>query len=395
MPLTHLGQLEPTMKQIVALQKALLALQVKPETSLGRAMSGGSPGSYAGPAPASAEEKEPIDWEHIEDRQRAARERALATQLRAAQPSTGGAPDWQAEAWAKRTEMLEARKEEAKGLYDRLLPLDEEGRKITLDAARRYKPEVVTEMERAGYISGEGRLAELAKDKKVANISYVTEEDGEMVAVTAYEDGTRDTEHTGVYPGPTEAALKAAVGAEPTISEGIALGKFGMEQQEFVERYREQAMKAMGDMPRPGIDTLTINGKEVLATAEHANAWLEGVNALTAYLSGGAEGALAGEALIEGTPITMPEIKAQYAGRPDLISTVQENLGIPVTGVWDDETDRQFNLYGPTVEGEPTIEGEAKPTLDRKERWPDWVKKWGKAFKGVEEAVKVGVKYVK
>jgi len=298
--------------------------------------------------------------------------------LRAAIPATGSALDVQEEAWTRRKEMVAAKEAEmqeaAKGLYDRLLPLDEEGRNIALNAAQRYKPEIVDAMEKEGYISPDGTLAE--PEQAATSVEYVTADTGEMLALTTFPNGRIETEHTGVYPA-TEAEPTAVL----TPEQEIALGKYGMEAEKFGTRFRDQAINIMGAMPRPGIDTLTVDGKEVLATAEHANAWLEGVNALTAYLSGEA-----GEAPPE-VGVTLPEIKAMYEGRPDLISAVQQNLGIPVTGVWDEETERQFELYGPTLEGEPAAEG--KPKFERQKKfWADWLKKWGKTFKGVTRATK-------
>ena len=62
MPLEQLGQLKPTMEQILALQKALMALaetgegaERKPTGGLARGLA-----PYAGPTPTSAKEPSPL-----------------------------------------------------------------------------------------------------------------------------------------------------------------------------------------------------------------------------------------------------------------------------------------------------------------------------------------------
>lgn len=384
MPLDWLGQLSPTMQQQIALQRALLALQREDEQIRAKTMPQAmqpalARGLGAGPGPAipggpSYREQPPSPLAAGPAAVGHFRPGAgsLEEALRAATPATGSAIDIQAQAWARRKEMGEERVVGAKEAYDRIITLDPNGQKIALNALRKYKSGVYKAMETEGYISPTGVLAE--PKQEATSVHYETADNGELIALTTYPDGRVEVEHTGVYP-----AVEAEEAAGPTISESIAMEKLGMEMGEYAERHRTAAIKVMGDMPRPGIDTVNIEGKDVPATVEHANAWLEGVNALTAYLS-----AQAGEAPPEGE-VKMSDVKAQYEGRPDLIGDIQDKLGIPRTEVWDEETERQFYLYGEVdmrgVEGEPA-EGEAKPKFERQKKfWADWVKTWGKILR--------------
>lgn len=357
MPLQHI-QLRPKEKKPVPTPKA----EKKP-SALTRGL-GGTVKPYAGPTPTLTRKLTPAAAPT-----RAPLARALA-------PTTGR-PDWQAEAWARRDEILEERRVAAKGLYDKLLPLDEEGRSIALDAARRYKPDIVKAMEREGYISPEGILAEPAKEKKVINVSTWTDETGWLNQTTVFEDGTTETEIIGR--GEKEAA---AAGLTP--GQEIALGEYGMKMGEYADKYRDQAIKIMGDMPRPGIDTITVEGEEVPVTAEHFNAWLQGVEMLTAYLSAGA-----GEAPPEGEP-TMSKAQAEFEGSSGEVKlAIQGKLGVPQTGIWDEPTEFAFSTYGDVLLAEEPVTEKGEPFSEkRKGAWNAWLKKWGKTFKGVSEAVK-------
>jgi len=429
MPLDYLGQLKPSMKQQIALQRALLALQreddeIRAKTMPQPTQGGGTVKPYAGPTPT-------LGGAETTKSKTAATTRAPLAQ--ALTPSIG-APDIQGEAWAKRTEMVEANQAkldaEADALYGSIQGLSREDQNYLLskitgkrkggaltsalkggstvssalspeerdlyyaelneqnpDYAGEYGPQSVAIKGRTdpllqtmidkNYIRQDetGYSWMLPEEKQeVLNVSTWTDEQGWLNQTTVFKDGTTDTQILG------RGEKEAAGGV--TLEQEIALGEYGMKTQEFSERHRNAAIKDMGDMPRPGIDTLTIDGKDVIATAEHAQAWIEGVNVLTAYRA-----AQAGEAPVEGE-VTMSDVKAQYEGRPDLISNIQQNLGIPVTGVWDDETNRQFELYGDVdmrgTEGEPKESSAEK----RKRAWDTWFKKWGKTFKGISKAVR-------
>lgn len=387
MPLDWLGQLKPSMKQQIALQRALLALQreddeIRAKTmpqptqpALSRGLTGGSSPSSGKNIFDNKKAMEIYESHSFTGTPSTGHFRpgagSLEEALRAAEPATGSGLDIQGRAWARREEMAGERVVGAKDAYDHIITLDPEGQKVALEAVRKYKPAVYKAMETEGYISPAGVLAE--PKKKVAFKTTRITGGWEYEDIT-YEDGTTETRTLGPAP---EVEAEGA-----TISESIALEKLGMEMGEYAERHRTAAIKVMGDMPRPGIDTVNIEGKDVPATVEHANAWLEGVNALTAYLS-----AQAGEAPPEGE-VSMGDVKSMYEGRPDLISAVQQRLGIPITGVWDEDTEFAFTTYGDVLlTEEPVVEG--KPKFERqKQFWADWVKKWGKTFKGVTEAVK-------
>ena len=346
MPLDWLGQLKPTMEQQIALQRALLALvredeaarakTTEKEPALARGLGvGGSSLALAG-KPSYAEThqpqevKEPTDWEAVWDRKRMLQKEALARQLEAAKPSPGY-EDPQAKAWARREEILEERVIGAKDAYDHIVTLDPEGQKIALDAVRKYKRGVYDAMEREGYISPTGVLAE--PKKGVINVSTWTDEDGWLNQTTVYEDGTTETEIIG-------RGEKEPVEA-PSVSDIVALEKLGIEVKKFGERHLERAIKTMGDMPRAKIDTVTEDGAERLATVEDEQRWRKGIETLATYYR-----SMAGEAPEGEVPLTLDEVKTMYEGRPELISDIQQQLGLTVTGVWDDTLSEAFKTYG-------------------------------------------------
>ena len=379
MPLDWLGQLSPTMQQQIALQRALLALQREDEgiraktPALARGLEGG-PGAVVsgGPTYAAQGEREPS----VTPSYFRPGAGSLEEALRAAQPTAGYVSSEEKSRLYK--EKMAVGKEELAGkaseFWARIEPLDDAGEKVALDACRKHQPELYRAMIEQGYVdkaTGAAVKPEVVK-KPMTRDTHV--EDGWLYEDVLYDDGTSTHEIIG------RAEEAEAEGA--TISESIALEKLGMEMGEYAERHRTAAIKVMGDMPRPGIDTVNIEGKDVPATAEHANAWLEGVNALTAYLS-----AQAGEAPPEGE-VSMGDVKSMYEGRPDLISAVQQKLGIPITGVWDEATEFAFTTYGDILLTEEPVEA-GKPKFERQKKfWADWVKKWGTTFKGVTKAVK-------
>lgn len=397
MPLTHLGQLEPTMEQQIALQRALLKLiredeelrrkaAEKPvgkptgEPALARRL-GGAPGAFPetgwGEEPAfkGGMEYAPLtDWSAVQ-------ERALTRQLKAAEPTPGYISGEERMRMAR--ERIAGEREELAGkageFWERITPLDDEGRKVALDAAREFQPELYDALIEQGFVDPTTGEAVRPEDRKKPMTRDTHVEDGWLYEDILYDDGTSTHEIIGRAP---EGGVAA-----PTISEAVSLEKLGIAKEEHAERFRSQAIDIMGDMPRPGIDTITVDGKEVIATAEHANAWIEGVTLLTAFLSGEA-----GE-VPPGGELTMEDVKSMYEGRPDLISDVQQSLGVPVTGIWDEETEFAFGTYGDVLlAGEPTKEGEVKPRFERQKKfWGEWVKKWGKTFTGVTKAIK-GVK---
>jgi len=125
MPLQHLGQLNPTMKQQIALQKALLALaredeELRRKAAARRVIRGPSQGlaptgAYAGPTPTLDEGKSPLGIYPELAKGYFKPEGGLMGAL------TGGAPDMQADAWARRKEIVEANQakldKEADALY--------------------------------------------------------------------------------------------------------------------------------------------------------------------------------------------------------------------------------------------------------------------------------------
>lgn len=389
MPLTWLGQLSPTMQQQIALQRALLALQREDEQiragtpALARGLEGrgAAPTAYAGPTPTLAEEKEPafkggMEYSPITTSFRPGAG-TLEEALRAAEPVTGKGLDIQGQAWARRKEIVEGSVVGAKEAYDRIVTLDPESQKVALNALRRFKPGVYKAMETEGYMSPTGVLVE---PKKKAAFRTTRIEGGWEHEDITYEDGTTESRILG--PAPEEAVEGA------TITEAIGLEKLGMEQVEFAERHRADIIKVLGDMPRIGLDMVKDEkGNDIPATPEHVNAWLEGYALLNALFS-----AKAGEAPPEGEP-TMSEAQREFEGSSGEVKmAIQQKLGVEQTGEWDEDTEFAMSTYGDILLAEKPVEGEAKPRFERQKKfWAEWVKKWGKTFKGVTEAVK-GVK---
>lgn len=311
MPLTHIGQLKPTMQQQIALQKALLALQreeEKPieEPALSRRLVTEGPKPYAGPVSGLAPREAFRGGMEYATPTRAPLERALA-------PSEP-APDWQAEARTRREEIVEERKAKAKGLYDRLLPLNEEGRQIVLKAAPR---ELVRAMEQEGYISPEGALAEPEKEKKVINVSQWTDESGWLQQTTVYEDGTSKTEILG------RAAKEEAKGLTPSEQLGWARLEFDISKEE--EPYYAQAMENLGKLPSVGevlADGTKITDKNVEQVQK--NYWMD-VGSIANRLRMDTEGIK-----------NMDDVKTKYQYDTEAIKNFQRNFGLTVDGVWSD-----------------------------------------------------------
>jgi len=207
MPLDWLGQLKPSMQQQIALQRALLALQREDEQiraemaerqpALVRRL-GPSPGAAipGGPtyAARATEPSAPTLTAKPYFRPGAG---SLEEALRAAQPSPEGVPTAQTAAWARREEILEERKDEAKYTYEQLIKLAP-GRPqaILVEAVKKYRPEVLREMIRQGYLDENLNIA--MPRQEATSVEYVTADNGEMIALTTYPDGRIEVEHTGV-----------------------------------------------------------------------------------------------------------------------------------------------------------------------------------------------------
>ena len=342
MPLNWLGQLSPTMQQQIALQRALLALQREDEQirlktmpqaeqpALARGLQGGRTVTpYAGPTSSFAEEpafKGGMEYSPVTREPLA---RALAPTTEGA-PITGR-PDWQAEAWARRKEIGEEHVVGAKEAYDKIITLDPAGQKVVLNALRRYKREVYNAMEKEGYLSPAGELVKPAKEvKPMSRDTHV--EDGWLYEDVLYDDGTSTHEIIG------RAEEVEAEGV--SVSEVINAQKLGINIEQHEERFYRDAIKFAGDIPRIGIDMVTgADGKERVAEQKDVDAWKTNVNNLIKFFreSSGTPSA--------GAP-TMEEVKSMYEGRPDLISALQQQMGITITGVWDDTLEEAFKTYG-------------------------------------------------
>ncbi|GAG75593.1 unnamed protein product, partial [marine sediment metagenome] len=137
-----------------------------------------------------------------------------------------------------------------------------------------FKPGIYKAMETEGYMSPEGMLVQ--PKQEATSVEYITADDGEMMALTTYPDGTIVPEHTGIYP-----MLEPVEG--PDVGDMVNLEELGMKQEAHAERYRADIIKILGDLPRIGIDFVEdAEGNKVPAGPEHVNAWLEGYGLLNA-----------------------------------------------------------------------------------------------------------------
>jgi len=264
---------------------------------------------------------------------------------------TGGVPDWQADAWAKRKEMVEANQAkldaEADALYGAVQNLGKPDQDYVLSkvagkgkdtgalaaalgakpgaispAAIRTDPLMKTMIDK-NYIkkTATGYAWMLPeKEKEVANVSKWTDESGWLNQTTTFKDGTSKTEIIG------REAPEAA--KAPSVTEQVAVAKLGIEEETHNERFRTEAIKNQGDMPREG-DVITVPGllgdKKITITAdnvkEHQNNYWKGVNAY-----------------IVNAQRTIDNVKAKYESRPDIIIGMKRKLGWPeneCTGEWN------------------------------------------------------------
>ena len=328
MPLTWLGQLSPTMQQQIALQRALLALQredeqirmkTMPQTeqpALARGLQGGGTVKpYAGPTSSFAEEpafKGGMEYSPV-TREPLARALVPATE---GAPVTGR-PDWQAEAWARRKEIVKERVVGAKEAYDRIVTLDPNGQKVALSALRRYKREVYNAMEKEGYLSPAGELVQPAKEKTLM-LQRIDSYSGEVINV--YADGSE--EGTGRFEKLPEPEVK---GLTPT--EQLNILKFQFDVEKAGPLYVTQAIKdaggviAEGDMiRRPGENNYRA------ATKEDVERRYKKIEEHAAYLRVQAAGIS-----------TIEDVKIAFQHNPEAIRNAQRNMpGALVDGVWTD-----------------------------------------------------------
>ena len=340
MPLNWLGQLGPSMQQQIALQRALLALQREDEQirmktipqaeqpALERRLVAGPGRAIAGGPSYKEQPPSPLATEAGVESYARPSAGGLEEALRTAAPVTGR-PDWQAEAWARRKEIVGEHVVGAKEAYDRIITLDPNGQKVALNALRRYKREVYNAMEKEGYLSPAGVLVE--PKKKVAFKTEYTSE-GWIHERTMFEDGTTTDEV--IAPAPEEAV------EAPSITEIINAQKLGIDIEQHEERFYRDALKFAGDKPRIGIDMVIENGEERPTEQKDVDAWKTNMNNLIKFFRESA-------GVVSGAEVpTMEEVKAMYEGRPDLINDIQRQLGLTATGVWDETLEEAFKAFG-------------------------------------------------
>jgi len=335
------------MQQQIALQRALLALAREDEElrrkvaekttgrpALARGLEGGVR-PYAGPTPTLGGEpafRGGMEYSPVTTAFRPGAG-SLEEALRAAQPTAGYVSGEEKARLAR--ERMAGEEEELAGkageFWERIEPLDDEGEKIALDACRKHQPDLYRAMIEQGYVDKTTGLAVKPEEKRTPWTRDTHVEDGWLYEDIVYDDGTSTHEIIG-------RAEEKAVEA-PSISDIVALEKLGISIAEFGERHLERAIKTMGNMPRAGLDPITEEGVTRLATVEDEKIWKQGIETLATYYRD-----MVGEA--PEAPLTLAEVKTMYEGRPELISDIQQQLGLTVTGVWDDELEEAFRLYG-------------------------------------------------
>jgi len=418
MPLTHLGQLRPTMQQQIALQRRLLALQREDEEMRRKAA-----GQRAG-APVARPKSSPFASPAYggngvqatggpEQRPREAFRGGMqysqpsANPLKSALTANTPTPDWQQEAWDRRTEIVAERKDEfdkeADALYgivqklgkddqDRLLSevVNKDSGKTTpstisvaMDPTQRalmheelherepswdktepIGPQEVTVKGTTGpllqtlidkhYVRSDEKggyswmLPE--EEKKVINVSTWTDESGWLQQTTTFDDGTSKTENLG------REAKEVEKETGPTISEKIAIARYNDDKAKAAkgqgDKIIEKALEMTGT--KYGVGEVLKNGLEI--TQNWVDNWdkrfTDNYNMML-ELFGNSPSIPTGDLSLDMIPDTSPEVaqrkekialhKAQYEDRPDIIMTIENELGLPITGKWSPQL--EFMLY--------------------------------------------------
>ena len=386
MPLDWLGQLKPSMKEQIALQRALLALQreneeirakTMPQPALARGLEGGGTVKpYAGPTPTSGGEKSPLGI-YPELAKPYFREGAgsLEEALRAA--GGGPAPDIQAEAWARRKEIVEENQAkldaQADALYQAAQGLSKKDQDYILSkvvtkgkpsalagalgaepgaispAAIRTDPLMKTMMDKnyikktaTGY---DWMLPEEEPLKPTATTKW-TDESGWTHITTTFADGTTKDETIG------REAPEAVKATGPSVTEQLAVLKYEKELSDEEFKNVPKALELTG--PRYGVGETDKDGKKVKqADVDNWNERFDNNLAKLNEVYGMGPKLPTSGLSLDNIPDTSPEVKkrkeeiviakARVENNPGAIRALEATLGLPQTGTWSPQL--EFMLY--------------------------------------------------
>ncbi len=280
---------------------------------------------------------------------------SLEEALRAAQPATGKAIDTQAVAWAKRKEMVAVEQakidKEADALYGAVQDLSPKDQNFILSkvtgkakpsalstalggevspTAIRTDPLMETMIDKH-YIrldeNGQTYSWMLPEQEKTFVEMMTDPQSGELIKL--YADGSE--ERTGMFTDttPTDEA--------PTVGEQISLAKLQFEMEKYGQSNVETAIKQLGNAPIEGTTTIRKKGTDNyrVATSTDVEAYYTALEDLAQYIK-----------VQKGGPQTMGDMEALYRNRPDLIKTVQQQLGMIPDGTWSAELgDRLYEIF--------------------------------------------------
>jgi len=185
---------------------------------------------------------------------------------------------------------------------------------------------------------------------KVEDVRTWTDEQGWLRQTTTFDDGTSETEILG------REAQEKEEETGPTISEKIALERLRMDKDKAAkgqgDKIIEKALEMTGK--KYGVGEVLKNGLKI--TQNWVDNWdkrfTDNYNMML-DLFGGTPSIPTGNLSLDMIPNTSPEVaqrkeeialhKAQYEDRPDIIMTIESELGMPITGKWSPQL--EFMLY--------------------------------------------------
>lgn len=272
--------------------------------------------------------------------------------LRAAKPVTGKGLDIQAQAWARRKEIVAEEQtkldKEADALYDAVQDLSPEDQDFILSkvvgkakpsglaAALGAEPGAVSPtavgtdplmqtMIDKHYVRRDetGKYSWMLpmKEKKVTNVNTWTDEQGWLQQTTTFADGTSETELLG-----RAAKEEVTTGLTPSEQLGRARLQFDVEKAGAI--HVSAAIKERGEAPISGVTIVKRpGGKDRKATDEDVAAYWQAIEADADYRRVSAEGIR-----------SVDDAKIRYQYDTEAIKNVQRNIpGMTVDGKWSDE----------------------------------------------------------
>jgi len=260
------------------------------------------------------------------------------------------APDWQAEAWARRKEIVEENQAkldaQADALYNAAQGLSKKDQDYILS-------KVVSKAKPGGLAAALGAepgaispaavrtdpLMQTLIDKHYIRLDENGQTYSWMLPEKVKDTAFRDTrtvdgwlyEDITYKDGSTESRLVGRAEVEapeaPSLSEQVSLARLQFDIEKYGQENVETAMKQLGDAPilggtmrAPG----TSNYRKV--KQEDVDAYYNALQELSNYMR-----------INKSGPQTVDDVAALYKNNPDAIKTVQAQFGLEPTGLWSPE----------------------------------------------------------